>query len=94
MEMPEGLLRQVLYNILVNAIEASPQGGVVKIMTEVDNEILTLLISDQGVGIPLEVQPRLFDPFFTSKKIVPERVGTWPFRFKRHCGEIGWAYRF
>jgi signal transduction histidine kinase len=67
MEMPEGLLRQVLYNILVNAIEASPQGGVVKIMTEVDNEILTLSISDQGVGIPLEVQPRLFEPFFTSK---------------------------
>ena len=67
MEMPEGLLRQVLYNILVNAIEASPQGGVVKIMTEVDNEILTLSISDQGVGIPLEVQPRIFEPFFTSK---------------------------
>jgi len=67
MEMPEGLLRQVLYNILVNAIEASPQGGVVKIMTEVDNEILTLLISDQGVGIPLEVHSRIFEPFFTSK---------------------------
>ena len=67
MEMSEGLLRQVLYNILLNAIEASPQGGVVKIMTEVDNEILTLSISDQGVGIPLEVQPRLFKPFFTSK---------------------------
>ena len=67
MEMPEGLLRQVLYNILVNAIEASPQGGVVKIMTEVNNEILTLSISDQGVGIPLEVQPRIFEPFFTSK---------------------------
>jgi PAS domain S-box-containing protein len=67
MEMSEGLLRQVLYNIFVNAIEASPQGGVVKIMTEVDNEILTLSISDQGVGIPLEVQPRLFEPFFTSK---------------------------
>ena len=67
MEMSEGLLRQVLYNIFVNAIEASPQGGVVKIMTEVDNEILTLSISDQGVGIPLEVQPRIFEPFFTSK---------------------------
>jgi PAS domain S-box-containing protein len=67
MEMPEGLLRQVLYNILLNAIEASPQGGVIKIMTEVDNEILTLLISDQGVGIPLEVQSRIFEPFFTSK---------------------------
>jgi hypothetical protein len=67
MEMPEGLLRQVLYNILLNAIEASPQGGVVKIMTEVNHEILTLLISDQGAGIPLEVQPRIFEPFFTSK---------------------------
>ncbi|MGZ3798095.1 MAG: PAS domain S-box protein, partial [Pseudobdellovibrionaceae bacterium] len=67
MEMPEGLLRQVLYNILLNAIEASPRNGVVRMATEVDNEILTLLISDQGVGIPLEVQPRIFEPFFTSK---------------------------
>ena len=67
MEMSEGLLRQVLYNILVNAIEASPQGGVVKIMTEVGNEILTLSISDQGGGIPLEVHSRIFEPFFTSK---------------------------
>jgi PAS domain S-box-containing protein len=67
MEMSEGLLRQVLYNIFLNAIEASPQGGVVRIMTEVDNEILTLSISDQGVGIPLEVQPRIFEPFFTSR---------------------------
>ena len=67
MEMPEGLLRQVLYNILLNAIEASPQGGVVKIMTEVNNEILTLSISDQGVGIPSEVHSRIFEPFFTSK---------------------------
>jgi signal transduction histidine kinase len=67
MKMPEGLLRQVLYNILLNAIEASPQGGVVKIMTEVNNEILTLSISDQGVGIPSEVHSRIFEPFFTSK---------------------------
>jgi hypothetical protein len=67
MEMPEGLLRQVLYNISVNAIEASPRGGVVKIMTEVDNKILTLSISDQGVGIPLEIHSRIFEPFFTSK---------------------------
>jgi PAS domain S-box-containing protein len=75
MEMPEGLLRQVLYNIFLNAIEASPQGGVVKIMTEVDNEILTLSISDQGVGIPLEVHSRIFEPFFTSKDGSPKGLG-------------------
>ena len=51
----------------MNVIEASSQGGVVKIMTEVDDEILTLLISDRGVGISLEVQSRIFEPFFTSK---------------------------
>src|SRR4030042_732660 len=39
MEMPEGSLRQVLYNIVLNAIEASPRNGVVRIATEVNNEI-------------------------------------------------------
>ena len=67
MEMPEGSLRQVLYNIVVNAIEASPQGGVVKVMTEADGEVLILSITDQGAGIPLEAQSRIFEPFFTKK---------------------------
>jgi PAS domain S-box-containing protein len=67
MEMPEGLLRQILYNILMNAIEASPRGGVVKIMTEVNDEILILSISDQGAGIPFEARSHIFEPFFTTK---------------------------
>jgi len=67
MEMPEGLFRQILYNILMNAIEASPRGGVVKIMTEVNDEMLTVSISDQGTGIPFEARSRIFEPFFTTK---------------------------
>ncbi|RKY66383.1 MAG: hypothetical protein DRP97_08175, partial [Candidatus Latescibacterota bacterium] len=65
--MPEALLRQILYNVLQNAIEASPPGGVVRIAVALAEDVLTLTISDQGSGIPEEVGHRIFEPFFTTK---------------------------
>jgi PAS domain S-box-containing protein len=65
--MQEGYLTQVLFNIIQNAIEASPQGGVVKIILTVDEEILSITVSDQGSGIPEELHSMIFEPFFTTK---------------------------
>ncbi|MCD6333974.1 MAG: hypothetical protein J7M27_01405 [Candidatus Latescibacteria bacterium] len=65
--MPEALLRQILYNVLQNAIEASPPGGVVRIAVALAEDVLTLTISDRGSGIPEEVGHRIFEPFFTTK---------------------------
>jgi PAS domain S-box-containing protein len=65
--LPEGLLRQVLYNLIQNAIEASPAGGVVKIAAGVVDQTMRISIADQGAGIPEEVRPRIFEPFFTTK---------------------------
>ncbi len=65
--LQENLFRQILNNLLLNAIDASPPGKVVKIgVTRVEN-ILTLTVSDHGRGIPQEVHSQIFEPFFTTK---------------------------
>jgi len=69
--LPEGLLRQVLYNIIQNAIEASPDGQAVKIATEVKDGLLEISVSDRGSGIQKELYSRIFEPFFSTKSNVP-----------------------
>ncbi|HID74879.1 MAG TPA: PAS domain-containing protein [Planctomycetaceae bacterium] len=65
--VPEPSLRQVLYNLLINAVEASPPGKTVKIGAFSAENRVGISVSDCGGGIPEEVQPRLFEPFFTTK---------------------------
>jgi signal transduction histidine kinase len=66
-------LNQVWTNLLDNAIDAVPEQGVihVKTWTEKRGELPHILISiaDNGAGIPLEVQPKIFDPFYTTKDV-------------------------
>jgi len=63
---PEGSLQQVLYNLTVNAIQASPRSGVVNIDAQpTDNNYVRISIRDQGPGIRAEVQHRVFEPFFS-----------------------------
>jgi two-component system NtrC family sensor kinase len=64
-----GQMRQVALALLVNAVEAMPDGGLLEISTDVDarTRCVTLRVRDTGVGIPAEVLPRIFDPFFTTK---------------------------
>ena len=73
-------LNQIWTNLLDNAIGAAPQGGTLGIHTWAEPSRrgaqaadLCILISDNGPGIPTEIQSRIFDPFFTTK---PVGVGT------------------
>lgn len=83
-----GMLDQVLMNLVVNARDAMPQGGVVLIETgiaEIDEAMartipeaspgryVRLAVTDTGTGIPPDVLPRIFEPFYTTK---PSGKGT------------------
>lgn len=62
-----GQLNQVFMNLILNACQAIPDRGDLWIKTRVEDEVLTVSIRDNGVGIPKGQLPRIFDPFFTTK---------------------------
>jgi PAS domain S-box-containing protein len=65
------LIRQALVNMLVNAIQSMPQGGLVQVRARREvsghRELLRIDVADQGCGIPTELVHRVFEPFFTTK---------------------------
>jgi PAS domain S-box-containing protein len=75
-----GELELALVNIAVNARDAMPSGGVVRIhafnvhldsqnQTTLDGDFVALSMSDTGTGIPADVMARVFEPFFTTKEV-------------------------
>lgn len=62
-------LNQVLVNLLVNAIQAMPQGGTLKIATRTRNGHVALIIEDDGMGMTCDVLEKIFLPFFTTKDV-------------------------
>lgn len=72
--VPEALvsgnqIQQVLLNLLINARQAMPNGGnlVVRIQYDQDANMVDLIIRDYGTGIPQDVLPHIFEPFFSTK---------------------------
>lgn len=64
-----GQLNQVFMNLLVNASQAIKDEGEITIRTEADDDEVIVSISDNGLGIPKEDIPKLFNPFFTTKPV-------------------------
>jgi CheY-like chemotaxis protein len=60
-------LREVLVNMIYNAIDAMPSGGEVRVATQENRERVVIHITDTGTGMGPDVKQRLFDPFFTTK---------------------------
>lgn len=54
-------------NVVLNAMEAMPQGGVLKVSTLTEDDNVCIKVVDTGVGIPEEDLEHLFEPFFTRK---------------------------
>src|SRR4030095_1472565 len=65
--LDEQLLRQVLDNLLRNAVEAIEQEGSIEIETDVIDRFVVVRVRDSGLGIQRGVQSKLFEPFFTTK---------------------------
>jgi PAS domain S-box-containing protein len=92
----EGDIRQVLSNLIGNAIDAMPRGGRLMIRSRKGTEWssgrvgLILTIADSGYGISPEVRARLFEPFFTTKGIGGTGLGLWISAeiMDRHQGRI------
>jgi len=61
-------MHQVLLNLILNAQDAMPEGGEIRIQTGEDNGVVHIDISDTGLGIPEEIRDKIFEPFFSTKK--------------------------
>jgi signal transduction histidine kinase len=68
-----GRLQQVLMNLLLNAVDAMPEGGTIAVRASASAGRVRLTVSDTGVGIPAEHLEKIYDPFFTTK---PRGQGT------------------
>ncbi|HUJ08903.1 MAG TPA: ATP-binding protein [Verrucomicrobiae bacterium] len=62
-----GQVQQALLNVLLNAVQAMPDGGSLIIDASFSKDLVQIRISDTGVGIPAENLQKLFSPFFTTK---------------------------
>jgi GAF domain-containing protein len=60
-------LREALTNLILNALDAMPKGGVLALATAFGDGRVELLVTDTGVGIPEHIKQKIFDPFFTTK---------------------------
>ncbi len=77
-EADEGQFGQVINNLLINAVQAMPQGGAVRVSaanrllsqqgTSEEERYVAMVVSDQGEGITPENQGKIFDPYFTTKE--------------------------
>jgi signal transduction histidine kinase/ActR/RegA family two-component response regulator len=63
----ESELREVLVNMVFNAVDAMPAGGQLTLGAFDIDESVVIMIADTGSGMPAEVKSRIFDPFFTTK---------------------------
>lgn len=88
-QLDEEQIRQVMLNLIVNAFQAMPEGGTLRIETSVAGDRIEVRISDTGVGIAVDRLVEIFKPFVTSREggtglglAICERI------VKAHAGEL------
>ena len=68
-------VRGALLNIVINAIQAMPDGGELTVSTQRQNGSVEISVADTGVGIPEDIRGKIFNPFFTTKKTLGTGLG-------------------
>jgi PAS domain S-box-containing protein len=86
----EGQLRQVLSNLLMNALDASRPGKAILISARPVGNRVRLTVGDQGGGISPENRNRIYEPFFTTKENVGTGLGLWVTKeiVEKHGGKL------
>jgi two-component system cell cycle sensor histidine kinase/response regulator CckA len=79
-EVDAGQIGQVINNLVINAVQSMPEGGAIRVKAEnaaagpldklplAPGDFIRISIEDQGIGIPQENLPKIFDPYFTTKQ--------------------------
>ena len=62
------LMKQAILNVVVNGVQAMPNGGILTIAARRDDETVVLEVKDQGTGIPADLRDKVFELYFTTKK--------------------------
>jgi PAS domain S-box-containing protein len=85
-----GEVKQVVSNLLTNAIDAAPMQGLVKVTTKRIKDMAVLRVEDNGPGISELIHDRLFDAFFSTKKEHGTGLGLWVSKgiVEKHGGSI------
>jgi PAS domain S-box-containing protein len=71
----KGEMMQVLSNLIANAIQAMPRGGTLMLAIRDEPDAIALSIEDNGIGIPEEALPKIFDAFFTTGGTIGTGIG-------------------
>lgn len=83
-------LREVVLNLIFNAVDAMPDGGIMEIGVRAELETGCFWVADTGCGMPAETASRIFEPFFTTKGKLGSGLGLSASHgiITRHQGEI------
>jgi signal transduction histidine kinase len=74
--MPDDALRQVILNLVLNAIDATPSGRRVRVvLRRARGGGAELCVEDEGAGVPVELRARIFEPFFSTRTDRPGGLG-------------------
>jgi signal transduction histidine kinase len=71
----EDALRQVLLNLVLNAVDATPRGGDVRLVGRALGRAVELAVEDRGPGVPRALRRRVFEPFFSTRTDRPGGLG-------------------
>ncbi|HYN83783.1 MAG TPA: ATP-binding protein [Pyrinomonadaceae bacterium] len=83
-------LRDALTNLILNALQASPQGGAVTVEARAESDSLVVSVADEGAGVAEDLRERIWEPFFTTKQ---RGTGLGLAIVRRRVEEVGGAAR-